>query len=144
MYRSMYFRSAVIMSAISAIDIALWDLKGKFLGVPVYELLGGKCRNKVRAYAPVFEFTAEKMAEGCARLKKEGFTAARLLITNDMSKQPGIEDGIYSSRIENAIGKVRACREAVGFEFDLCLEVHRSMNPAEAILQRQKGSWCLC
>ena len=46
--RSVYFRGSVIMSAISAIDIALWDIKGKALSVPVYELLGGKTRDKVR------------------------------------------------------------------------------------------------
>ena len=51
LYRSLYFRGSVIMSAISAIDIALWDIKGKKLGVPVYELLGGKTRDKVRVYA---------------------------------------------------------------------------------------------
>lgn len=52
-YRSVYFRGSVIMSAISAIDIALWDIKGKKLGVPVYELLGGKTRDKIRVYASV-------------------------------------------------------------------------------------------
>ena len=50
-YRSVYFRGSIIMSAISAIDIALWDIKGKKLGVPVYELLGGKVRDKIRVYA---------------------------------------------------------------------------------------------
>ena len=54
MYRSMYFRGSIIMSAISAIDIALWDIKGKALGVPVYELLGGKCRAGVPAPAMVW------------------------------------------------------------------------------------------
>ena len=63
MYRSMYFRGSIIMSAISAIDIALWDIKGKALGVPVYELLGGKCRDKVRSYGAVFQFTPEDMAK---------------------------------------------------------------------------------
>lgn len=48
LYRSMYFRGTVVMSALAALDIALWDIKGKALGVPVYELLGGKCRDKVR------------------------------------------------------------------------------------------------
>ena len=50
MYRSGHFRGAAIMSAISAIDIALWDIKGKALGVPVYELLGGKTRDCARVY----------------------------------------------------------------------------------------------
>ena len=47
MYRAMYFRGSVLMSAISALEIALWDIKGKALGVPVYELLGGKTRDMV-------------------------------------------------------------------------------------------------
>lgn len=50
------------MSAISAIDIALWDIKGKALGVPVYELLGGKTRDKVRVYASVMHITEDKNA----------------------------------------------------------------------------------
>lgn len=58
--RSVYFRGSVIMSAISAIDIALWDIKGKALGVPVYELLGGKTREKVRVYASVMHLTEDK------------------------------------------------------------------------------------
>ena len=138
MYRSTYFRGAVIMSAISAIDIALWDLKGKALNVPVYELLGGKCRDRVRSYAPVFEFTAEKMAEGCKRLKGKGFTAARLMITDGLKE--GLSEmsaSIFSNRVQIAVEKVRLCREAVGDDFDLCLEVHRSMSPAEAALFAQ-------
>ena len=59
--RSVYFRGSVIMSAISAIDIALWDIKGKALGVPVYELLGGKTREKVRVYASVMHITEDKL-----------------------------------------------------------------------------------
>ena len=134
MYRSMYFRGSVIMSAISAIDIALWDIKGKALGVPVYELLGGKCRDKVRSYPAVFKFTAETMAEECKALKEEGFTAARLMITGDMRKTHNdFEDGIFCCKVEKYIEMVKQCREAVGNEFDLCLEVHRSLNPAEAI-----------
>lgn len=134
MYRSMYFRGSVIMSAIAAIDIALWDIKGKALGVPVYELLGGKCRDKVRSYPAVFKFTAETMAAECIRLKEKGFTAARLMITGDMRKPVcDFEDSIFNYKIEKYVDMVRACREAVGQDFDLCLEVHRSMTPAEAI-----------
>nr|WP_106781087.1 galactonate dehydratase [Lysinibacillus timonensis] len=134
MYRSLYFRGAIVMSAIAAIDIALWDILGKKLGVPVYSLLGGKTRDKVRTYAPVFEFTAEAMAEACIKLKKEGFTAARLMIMPRMDQE--IADGkddIFSYKIKDYIERVRACRVAVGDEFDLILEVHRSMTPPEAI-----------
>ncbi|MEA5012248.1 MAG: galactonate dehydratase [Angelakisella sp.] len=134
MYRSMYFRGSILMSAISAIDIALWDIKGKALGVPVYELLGGKCRDKVRTYPAVFKFTPEEMAAACVDIQKQGFTAARLMITGDIRKKVSdYEDGIYSHRVATQIERVKACREAVGTDFDLILEVHRSMNPMEAI-----------
>ncbi|MCI8887803.1 MAG: galactonate dehydratase [Hungatella sp.] len=134
MYRSMYFRGSIIMSAISAIDIALWDIKGKAYQVPVYELLGGKCRDKVRTYPAVFRFTPEEMGKACLEVKEQGFTAARLMITGDMRKEVcDYEEGIYNHRVEAQAEKVRACREAVGRDFDLILEVHRSMNPMEAI-----------
>lgn len=133
-YRSLYFRGAVVLSALAAVDIALWDILGKKLGVPVYQLLGGKCRDKVRTYAPVFEFEAEKMAEGCKKLKEQGFTAARLMMCGRMDMdQTGIEDDIFSQKISDYVNRVAACREAVGNDFDLCLEVHRSMTPAEAV-----------
>ncbi len=134
MYRSMYFRGNILMSAISAIDIALWDIKGKALGVPVYELLGGKCRDRVRTYPAVFKFTPEEMGEACVEVRRQGFTAARLMITGDAkAKTAPYEDGIYSHRVAQQVARVRACREAVGDDFDLILEVHRSMTPMDAI-----------
>lgn len=134
MYRSMYFRGSIIMSAIAAIDIALWDIKGKALGVPVYELLGGQYRDKVRTYPAVFKFTPEEMAAACVEIKAQGFTAARLMITGDARQRTcGIEDSIFSHRVSTQIARVRACREAVGDDFDLILEIHRSMSVSDAI-----------
>ena len=134
LYRSMYFRGSVIMSALSAIDIAFWDIKGKALGVPVYELLGGKCRDKVRSYEAVFCYTPEEMAEFCVNLKQKGYDAARLMITGDITRtQADRSSSIYNSKVEGYIERVRACREAVGRDFDLILECHRSMDPCEAI-----------
>ncbi len=133
LYRSTYFRSSIVMSAISAIDIALWDIKGKALNVPVYELLGGKCRDKVRSYAPVFRFSAQEMASACKDLQDRGFTAGRLMITDTLRTGRGERsECIFARRVNSAAEKVRACREATGEGFDLCLEVHRSMSPAEA------------
>lgn len=133
MYRSMYFRGAILMSAISAIDIALWDIKGKALGVPVYELLGGRTRDKVRSYGAVFQFTPEAMAKGCLELKKQGFTCARLMITGDMSQtQTGMEDDIFNGKVKKYTDMVAACRQAVGEDFDFVLECHRSLTPSEA------------
>ena len=76
------------MSAISAIDIALWDIKGKALGVPVYELLGGLTRDKVRVYASpmVRDKDPEQLAKRYIDLKKQGFTAAKIFVNgNDKS-----------------------------------------------------------
>ena len=67
-------------SAISAIDLALWDIKGKALGVPVYELLGGKSHDKIRMYAngwPRNGNTPEGIAEGVKRVVDEGYTALK-------------------------------------------------------------------
>ncbi|MFP3040228.1 mandelate racemase/muconate lactonizing enzyme family protein [Treponema primitia] len=133
MYRAMYFRGSVIMSALSAIDIALWDIKGKLLGVPVYELLGGKTRNKIRVYASGFgSQTADEMVKGCKTLKEKGFTAAKLFLTEQQTT-PGGEREFFSNKIELLIEKVRRCREAVGNDFDLIMEMHRSLTSPEAV-----------
>ncbi len=134
LYRSMYFRGSILMSALSAIDIALWDIKGKALGVPVYELLGGKCRDKVRSYEAVFKFTPEEIAKRCVELKEMGFDAARLMITGDIRlKQAERRSSVYNAKVSDYIKVVKAVREAVGDEFDMILECHRSMDPMEAI-----------
>src|SRR5205807_3854945 len=75
MYRSGHFRGAAIMGAISAVDIALWDIKGKALGVPVYELLGGKSRDRARVYCHVKGPTVEAQVELCQEARRRGFTA---------------------------------------------------------------------
>ncbi len=132
--RSVYFRGSVIMSAISAIDIALWDIKGKALGVPVYELLGGKTRDKVRVYASVMKVTEDKeeLARQYKELKDMGFTAAKIFCNGPTSSPDG-KGEFYASRIEREVEKVRICREAVGPDFDFVLEVHRGMTLPEAI-----------
>ncbi|MBR5731150.1 MAG: galactokinase, partial [Firmicutes bacterium] len=83
LYRAVYFRGSVIMSAISAIDIALWDIKGKALGVPVYQLLGGKTREKVRAYASVMTRPGNDLtefADSYKKLQDQGFNAAKVFV----------------------------------------------------------------
>ena len=130
----MYFRGSVIMSAISAIDIALWDIKGKALGVPVYELLGGKTREKVRVYASVMHLTEDnnELAKQYQQLQEMGFTAAKIFCNGPVSAPDG-KGEFYSSRIEREVEKVRVCREAVGNDFDFVLEVHRGMTLPEAV-----------
>lgn len=134
-YRSQYFRGSVIMSAISALDIALWDIKGKALGVPVYELLGGPTRDKVRVYAsPMTKVQEPKaLADSYVQLKEMGFTAAKIFVNGPISSKKDGRDEFFSGRIEDELEKVRICREAVGYDFDFVLEVHRGMTLPEAV-----------
>ena len=134
-YRSVYFRGSVIMSAISAIDIALWDIKGKALGVPVYELLGGRTRDKIRVYASVMtkETDPDTLKRSYRELKEKGFTAAKIFVNGPVKSTNDGRDEFFSGRIHDEVEKVRICREAVGDDFDFVLEVHRGMTVPEAI-----------
>ena len=135
MYRMFHFRGAAIMGALSAIDIALWDIAGKYHGVPVYQLLGGKCRDKARVYYHVFGENIEELVEGCKQAKKDGFTAighlTPFLDVNDRSQNSPFQS--YAGRIEEAIDHVRQYREAVGDDVDLCIEIHRRCGISDAI-----------
>jgi galactonate dehydratase len=77
LYRSSHFMGAVVQGALSAIDIALWDIKGKRLGVPIYDLMGGKTREKVRCYVHVRGDTIEELTQDAALKTRQGFTAVR-------------------------------------------------------------------
>ena len=134
LYRCTHFRGAAIMGALSAIDIALWDIAGKFFGVPAYQLLGGKCRDKARVYGHVIGRTKEELLEGCVRAKAEGFTAVGHLtpFLDESRSVPYFKT--HSDKIQDAVRTVAAYREAVGDEVDLCIEIHRRLDPAEAIV----------
>ena len=135
MYRAGFYRGGpILMSAIAGIDQALWDIKGKALGVPVYELLGGKTRDKVRVYASVMHITEDKneLAAQYQQLQQMGFTAAKIFCNGPTSSPDG-KGEFFSSRIEREVEKVRVCREAVGPDFDFILEVHRGMTLPEAV-----------
>lgn len=134
MYRFSHFRGAAIMGAISALDIALWDIAGKYFGVPVYQLLGGKTRDKARVYYHVFGSTRQELVEGVKSAKDEGFTAVGHLtpFLDEDRNVPYFKT--HSSMIREAIDAVGMYREAVGDEVDLCIEIHRRLSPAEAVV----------
>ena len=77
LYRSSHFMGAVVQGALSAIDIALWDIKGKRLGVPIYDLMGGKTRHRVRCYIHVRGNTLDQLVRDAVVKAKLGFTAVR-------------------------------------------------------------------
>src|SRR5215204_3401305 len=114
LYRWTHFRGAAIMGALSAIDIALWDIAGKHYGVPVYKLLGGKTRDKARVYYHVFGDTKEKLVQGCRDAKAQGFTAVGHLtpFLDEDHDVPFFKTHV--DKMRDAIETVGLYRDAVG------------------------------
>ncbi|PNV63839.1 mandelate racemase/muconate lactonizing enzyme family protein [Clostridium sp. chh4-2] len=139
----------VVMAAISAIDTALWDIKGKYYGVPVYELLGGKCRNKLRAYASQLQFgwgeqsmnalgRAEDYAASCKRAVGEGYTAVKAdILQFDLEgrRVPFSElcGSLPKKTLSLAKERLAAMREAAGDQVDIILENHANTDANTAI-----------
>ncbi|MBN1830000.1 MAG: galactonate dehydratase [Deltaproteobacteria bacterium] len=133
LYRWTHFRGTAIMGALSAIDIALWDIAGKYFGVPVYQLLGGKTRDKVRTYLWIRGDTEEKLVQKCIDAKKKGFTAVgHLNPFFDVPHNIPYYD-TYTGKIKKAVEAIKHCREAVGDDVDICVEIHTRLTPPEAI-----------
>jgi len=134
LYRWSHFRGSAVMGALSAIDIALWDIAGKHFGVPSYQLLGGKVRDKARVYYHVFGETKEELVAGCAEARERGFTAVGHLtpFLDDSRDIPYFKTHV--DMIEDAVETVAAYRQAVGRDVDLCIEIHRRLTPSEAIV----------
>jgi galactonate dehydratase len=122
MFRGPRYRGGPgLMSAISAIDIALWDIFGKAVGLPVWQLLGGKARDAVRVYPkPGWGDTPEEMGELWLAAKNQGWTAGKSAFLKEG------ENGIIHPKtsIEDSVARVRAIRKAVGPAFDICIDVH--------------------
>ncbi len=133
MYRFSHFRGAAIMGAISALDIAMWDIAGKHFGVPVHQLMGGRTRDKARVYYHVFGDTKEMLLKGVKDAKAQGFTAVGHL-TPFLDEQRDVPYfKTHVDKIRDAIETVGAYRDAVGNDVDLCIEIHRRLTPTEAI-----------
>jgi galactonate dehydratase len=133
MYRWAHFRGSVVMGALSAIDIALWDLAGKHYKAPIHALFGGKLRDKARCYPPVFGRTKEELFAGVEQAKQRGFTAVGHLTPFFDSPQGGPYYEAHVRKIGDAVETVRQCREIAGPDIDLCIEIHRRLTPYEAV-----------
>lgn len=122
--------SPELLAAWSAIEIASWDILGKRAGLPVYNLIGGVSRERVRIYANGWSrgSTIEEGVERGLQVKTMGFTAAKF------DPFPGPWRTYVDRRDEDfAIAYVRAMREALGPDFELLIEAHRRFAPAHAI-----------
>jgi len=141
-----YPADRLIGSALSAIDIALWDIKGQALGVPVYELLGGRCRDRVECFfqpgylTSVVEhprakavaegnlhFDAEEAKDAARRFVAEGFRYFRV--------SPNAEQGVFRplEAARQSLRQMEAVREAVGDRLELMVDLHTRLSPAEAV-----------
>ena len=134
MHRFGWFRGAAICAAISGIDIALWDIKGQALGVPIHQLLGGPTRTKARVYCHVKAQTRQQMIDNCVARKDQGFTAIGHLnpFLDENRSVPYAKS--HAKKIDEAVSLVADLREALGNDVDLCIEIHRRLTPAEAIV----------
>ena len=122
--------SLELMAAWSAIEIASWDIIGKRAGLPVYNLIGGASRERVRVYANGWSrgTTIEEGVERGLKVKAMGFTAAKF------DPFPGPWRSFVDRRDEDfAIDYIRAMRQALGPDFELLIEAHRRFAPAHAI-----------
>ena len=117
-------------AAVSAIDQALWDIKGKAYGVPVYQLLGGLARTKVRVYGHITGNTAEEAARQAKQRVAKGITAIRFRAFHSYDAQD-LHD--HRLAVEQQIEYLAAIREAVGEKIDIILECHGRYDPQWAI-----------
>jgi galactonate dehydratase len=121
-YRSEYWRrDFFVCSALGGVEMACWDILGKSLDVPVWRLLGGKCRDQVRAYANGWyqvERTPETIAERARQVMKMGYTALKIDPFGAGSYEMSEEEKRGSVEI------VRAVREAIGVDAELLIEMH--------------------
>jgi galactonate dehydratase len=144
MFRNDFGRAGEIaMSAISTVEMACWDIVGKALNQPLYKLLGGATRERIRAYANgwyTVERTPEDFAQAARRVLERGYTALKL---------DPFGAGFYElDRQEQlkSVGLVEAVRDAVGPDVEILVEMHGRFNPASAIdlsqqLERFKPGW---
>jgi len=133
LHRAAHFRGAVLGAAIGAIDIALWDIAGQHLGVPIHALLGGAVRERVRVYAHVWGASRAELVQGVRDAVARGFTAVGHLSPFDDAGIGAPGPSSPTRRVNAAIENVAAFREAAGDDVDLCIEVHRRFTFAEAL-----------
>ena len=119
MYRGGFYRGGeVLMSAISGIEQALWDIKGKALGVPVYELLGGAVRDKMRVYSWIGGDNPSEAAASAKTRLAEGYTALKMNGTGPM------EWIDTPAQVDLAASRLAAVREAVGKDIQIGIDFH--------------------
>ena len=137
--------AGILLGAIGGVETALWDVAGKAIGVPVYQLLGGKYRDRLRMYADVGrgrnrqntpETWAERAKEGVA----DGFQSIKFDIdgsANELQHDP-VDRGLSLAELDKMEAMVSAVRDAVGYDIDLCIDCHGKYNVRDVLLLAQR------
>ena len=119
LYRAGFYRGGgVMMSAIAGIDQALWDIKGKVFGVPVYQLLGGPCRESIRVYSWVGGDRPGDVGRAALEKKNEGFTAVKMNATEELQMLDSYD------KVDAVLERVAAIRETCGKYFGIAIDFH--------------------
>jgi galactonate dehydratase len=133
MYRGGFYRGGpILMSAISGIDQALWDIKGKYFNAPIYQLIGGKARDKMKVYSWINGDHPTDLGNAAKQAKADGFTALKMNGTDKMQYIDSYE------KIDRVLQKVAAVRETIGTSLDVGIDFHgRLHRPMAKILAKE-------
>lgn len=127
LYRGGFYRGGpVLTSAISGIDQAIWDIKGKHLGVPVYEMLGGKVRNKMEVYSWIDSGTPEQAAQSATERLNQGFRNIKMFGVDAVGWITDFKE------IDKLCEKLQAIRDAVGYDLGIAIDFHGRAHKAMA------------
>lgn len=132
MYRGGFYRGGpILMSAISGIDQALWDIKGKFFQTPVYQLLGGMCHDKMRVYSWIGGDRPSDIGNAAKDMVAKGFTALKMNATEELQYVDSFD------KIDQAIERIAAARGAVGPAVGIGIDFHgRVHKPLARVLAK--------
>jgi len=132
-YRAGFYRGGgVLMSAISGIDQALWDIKGKYFGAPVYELMGGACRDKMKVYSWIGGDRPSDVGLAAKEKKDAGFTAVKMNATEELQMIDTYD------KVDAVLERVAAIREACGKYFGIAIDFHgRVHKPMAKVLAKK-------
>ena len=132
-YRAGFYRGGgVLMSALSGIDQALWDIKGKVFGAPVYELMGGRCRDKMKVYSWIGGDRPSDVGAAALEKKNEGFTAIKMNATEELQMIDSYD------KLDAVLERVAAIRETCGKYFGIAIDFHgRVHKPMAKVLAKK-------
>ena len=133
LYRGGFYRGGAIhMSALAGIDQALWDIKGKSLGVPVHQLLGGRCRDRIRVYSWIGGDRPKDLAANARAVVAAGFTALKMNGTDELQFVDS------TTKLDKVLGNIAAVRDAVGPEIGIAVDFHgRVHRPMAKMLAKE-------